>query len=40
VISPRDAFQHGRHAARVVVRDDRGWSTTLAITVLGPEEAP
>lgn len=40
VISPPGAFAHGRHAAQVVVRDDRGWSTTLAITVLGPEGSP
>lgn len=40
VIAPRAAYQHGRHPARVIVRDDRGWSTTLAITVLGPEGTP
>ncbi|HVK75404.1 MAG TPA: cytochrome c oxidase accessory protein CcoG [Kofleriaceae bacterium] len=40
VISPPAAFVHGRHAAQVVVADDGGWHTTLAVTLLGPEAAP
>src|SRR5262249_18576593 len=37
VIAPRALYAHGRHPAQVVVSDDQGWSTTLAITLLGPE---
>ncbi len=40
VISPRDGFTRGERAAQAVVSDDAGWSTTLAVTVLGPEGTP
>lgn len=37
VISPRDAFDGGERDARVVISDDAGWHTSLAVTILGPE---
>jgi cytochrome c oxidase accessory protein FixG len=40
VLSPPDAFQRGRRDARVIVRDDTGWSTTLPVVLLGPESRP
>jgi cytochrome c oxidase accessory protein FixG len=37
VLAAPDAFHHGRRDARVIVRDDAGWSTTLPVVLLGPE---
>jgi cytochrome c oxidase accessory protein FixG len=36
--SPASAFRHGQRSARVRISDDHGWHTSLAITVLGPEQ--
>ena len=36
--SPATAFVHGQRSARVDISDDKGWHTSLAITVLGPEQ--
>jgi cytochrome c oxidase accessory protein FixG len=38
VLSPATAFDDGRRDARILVRDDAGWSTALSVTLLGPEE--
>ena len=35
--SPADSFVHGRRNAAVDISDDKGWHTSVAITVLGPE---
>jgi cytochrome c oxidase accessory protein FixG len=40
VISPRAAFRAGERDARVVISDDAGWKTSLAVTILGPETSP
>ncbi len=40
VISPRDAFDGGERDARVLISDDAGWRTSLAVTILGPETSP
>jgi cytochrome c oxidase accessory protein FixG len=40
VISPRGLFRHGERDARVVISDDAGWSTSLVVTILGPESSP
>ena len=37
--SPASAFHHGQRAAKVEISDDKGWHTSLAITVLGPERS-
>ena len=37
VLSPAGTFVHGRRDARLVVKDDAGWSTTLPVVLLGPE---
>ena len=39
VLSPASAFTHGRRDARVIVRDDAGWSASVPVLLLGPEGA-